>query len=435
MSVMKNVRYVCTHCGRKFEAEEKEILECPGCFWSTSVKREDDTAASVLPAHNAAAPRKSGKRPVWVVWLVVGLIVLLAGLRAIKPVARQIRGINRGPKAVDIRPEKENAPSAALTPAGTFEGLSEEERNILARKVELEAERSVSPEEQAALQARAPIQTGMIERLPSQTWTLESFKEMLANQEKTFKVPLPRSYKNKLETLFKEKYLPGVEAFHSGDLLKARDSWIESLAFPQYSNDIARHRGVALTMLRPFINDTLSKIGAINSSLVEGKIRAKEQSLVEQYAKLLDLLNQKAWPEASAVILEMEKMMDELERPEELAGSAPPYPRAAVDAGIAGTLAEIAAPPAPAVADTGAVRADIRTKRGIIDSFIGSNLDAMQAPYLEALDEINKKNWREARKKLRQIDPPPALRKDASEKLKILERLDQTALDSGAKSG
>ena len=38
---MKLVQYLCTHCGRRFEAEEKEIVECPGCYWSTSVKRED----------------------------------------------------------------------------------------------------------------------------------------------------------------------------------------------------------------------------------------------------------------------------------------------------------------------------------------------------------------------------------------------------------
>lgn len=38
--VMK--KFICTHCGRRFEAEEKEVMECPGCFWSTSVREENE---------------------------------------------------------------------------------------------------------------------------------------------------------------------------------------------------------------------------------------------------------------------------------------------------------------------------------------------------------------------------------------------------------
>ncbi|MBI4711572.1 MAG: hypothetical protein HY767_03825, partial [Candidatus Omnitrophica bacterium] len=37
--------FVCNHCGKKFELETPEAKECPFCFWSSSVKREDELLA------------------------------------------------------------------------------------------------------------------------------------------------------------------------------------------------------------------------------------------------------------------------------------------------------------------------------------------------------------------------------------------------------
>ena len=39
------VRYICTNCQHRFEAEEKENLECPNCLWSTSLKKEEELKA------------------------------------------------------------------------------------------------------------------------------------------------------------------------------------------------------------------------------------------------------------------------------------------------------------------------------------------------------------------------------------------------------
>ena len=82
---MATIRYACTHCGRKFESEEKDTVECPGCFWSTSVKRADEPEA---PSSQSSQPSQSvPKMPFFsfpkvtikvVSFVIIGLIVLAA---------------------------------------------------------------------------------------------------------------------------------------------------------------------------------------------------------------------------------------------------------------------------------------------------------------------------------------------------------------------
>ena len=67
MGGMKLIPYVCTHCGRRFEAEEKGILECPGCFWSTSVKKEEELREQKEKkpsAEKGPPPQKSFSMPI-----------------------------------------------------------------------------------------------------------------------------------------------------------------------------------------------------------------------------------------------------------------------------------------------------------------------------------------------------------------------------------
>ena len=35
------IKYICAHCGHQFESSETKDIECPQCFWSTSIKRDD----------------------------------------------------------------------------------------------------------------------------------------------------------------------------------------------------------------------------------------------------------------------------------------------------------------------------------------------------------------------------------------------------------
>ncbi|MBI3307226.1 MAG: zinc ribbon domain-containing protein [Candidatus Omnitrophica bacterium] len=421
---MALVRYVCTHCQHRFEAEEKENLDCPNCLWSTSVKKEEDMKAG----DESLKSESFGKIfPLASLWPRLRFFLIIAAGLALL-VFFVFSGVFKksADKAVEIKPDsdkKEGAEQAPVLPG--LSSLSEEEKALLYGRVEISANRPVSEEEKKILEQRVSIETGLIEKLPSQAWTLENFKQVIAEQEKFYKITLPNSYKKKLEEVFRTHYLAAAEAFKAGELLKARDLWVESLALPIYGNDVAKHRGVVLTMLRVFINDTLSKIGAVNGTLVEKDIREKEEGLSRAYQELGEILKKQAWPAAFAKVQEVGKMMEGLSRPELLRSSAPPYPAAIRDAdqGIQSTLFNILTPPTPSVVDLTPIEKDILAKKQVIQGFLPENLAPVQKVYEEALQLIRDKRWNEAAEKLKEISYPPALAKDAQEKIKILQKL------------
>ncbi len=443
MARMKTVKYVCTHCGRHFEAEEKEILECPGCFWSTSVKKEEDWVEAKQEASAAGvskAPKLTFRIPGRL--LLVPLLLILAGAILVVFLPK-LKGLfeRKAETGIAVKPPVEKGPSSPVAnfllkmgkekkpavppPSSPLDQLTEEEKKSLQSRLLVTADRSPDEEEKKILEARAAFRTGFSEKIPSQTWTLEGYRQMIAQQEKLYKVPLPRSYKKKLEELFNAKYVPAGEAFKNGDLLKARDLWVESLAFPRYSENIQRHRGVALTMLRPFIADTLSKIGSINSSSVEKATREKEQTISNAYAQFVDLLTKKSWQASLDQIAVLRKLLDAFAQP--AAGQASAYPAgiSLVDQDIQASLFELLKVPAPPAADLEPIRRDILLKGKIIRTFLAGELQTIQARHDEALEAIGQSRWQEAAVKLREIDTPPSYFKDAQEKLRILKKLEE----------
>lgn len=431
---MKLTRYVCTHCGRRFEAEEKETIECPGCYWSTTVKKEEDLqeekketrVAAPKPQKSLSLPRLSFLKPLLVIvlaggLLAFGIIFLLPRLQSLSS-SIQFPSLPSPKSKGHAADSKKGTPSAPASPV-----LTEAEKNILQRRVELRPDRPVNPQEQSILKYQEPIKTGMVEKLPSQAWTLSNFKEMIAEQERFYKITLPHSYKKKLEAVFTEKYLPGQAAFEAGDLVKARNLWVESLVFPIYANDVAKHRGVVLTMIRAFINDTLSKIGSINSTLVEKAVREKERELSRTYQKLLETIPAKSWQEAYDLTHEMERRFNELENSSTAAGPAAPYPPTIqqVDSDVRTTLLSIQAPPPPSVADLTPLGKDVFNKRKVIQTFLPAFIEKQQAQYDDAVDSIVRAEWQEALKKLGQIEGRSILEQDAQEKIKILQKMSE----------
>ena len=429
---MKTTRYLCTHCGRRFEAEEKEILECPGCFWSTSVKKEED---AVLEKPAGVKDEKPAAKKFPAAALLRGMILcaaiaaagtffFTAGIPLLQKIKITPPRFSDSPK----KEEKKKGQNPAAAPASSLP--APEEMNVLSRRVQLTPDRALLPEEEQILKNKASFRTGISEKLPSQSWTLENFEQMIKEQERFYKVPLPGSYKRKLEKQFKTVYLAAGEAFKSGDLLQARNLWVESLALPIYSHDIQKHKGVALTMLRPFIADTLSKIGAINGTLVERTIREKEQAVTQGYTRLLELLEKKDWQAALSEAAKIEQTLGQFSRPEEMAGSVPPYPQAIqqIDSDIQATLYGIQKAPPPAIADLGPLQKDIQAKKRIVESFQAENIQASQMAYDEALTLIEQRKWKEAEAKLRQIQTPLPLVQDARQKIQILKKLSESEL-------
>lgn len=429
---MKTVRYACTHCGRRFEAEEKDIVECPGCFWSTSVKRAEDVeeAPHFTPDDK---PRKSFTLPS-IPWkpLLNALAAVFLIFVIIKfgiPFFKKAKSASPKPSPSTSAKPNDGKQNAAVSPApgvsAPAQGISAEDQAVLDKRVTVSAEREPSPEEQKVLSNRAQFKTGFTEKLPSQVWTVDNFKEMLNQQQQFYKVPLPRSYRNKLIEHFEKNYLPGAEAFKAGDLIRARDAWVASLAVPLYSTNIQKHRGVVLTMIRPFITDTLSKIGSINSAAVEKEIRTREEKIISGYSQVLSSIDKKDWSAALAALDQVNEEISHMDQPQKVAAGPAPYPPAIaqVDPDIQAALQGMLTVPPPAISDFEPLSQDLFAKKKVIESFIPETLKKRTDAYQEACAKIDAKDWAGAEAKLKEVELPLDLMRDASEKIRVLRKI------------
>ncbi len=425
-------RFVCSHCGKKFELEIPEAKECPSCFWSSSVKREDELVAEKARpsgASKSCASQQGRRVHFWNFKVLFRTVLLFALLAAAGFLAYQAYKIFASSslqrwQTFSIKPPREDkrVEKAVTDPVAL---LSPQEKEMLSFEVTIPAERAPDPNEKAILDRSIPFQTGWAEKLPSAVWTLEQYQKMIAEQEAFYKMPFARSYKKKLEELFRGKYLVAADAFMKGDVLAARNLWVESLAFPLYSQDLKKHRAVALTMLRPFINDTLSKVSAMNQSVVDRGKKSKEQALGAEYQKLSGLIAQKKWPEALTVIAQMSSEVDGLRKnavPQEV---PPPYPAGfgMIDLDLQRPLMDLMSPSPSTTADLQPLQQDLVEKKEVIETFTESYLKSAMTIYQSALALIRDKQWAEAMQALGAIQGPQTLQQDAAGKIAILEKI------------
>lgn len=447
-------KYLCTHCGKRFEAEEREIVECPGCFWSTSVKPDSGGSAAVKTPFAAAKPQPAVKMPSLnlpqvsfrpekllkpLILAAVLALIFFLGISLIRS------GMFSKNKKTDIQAvtDAEEAVKSSGGDAGAAQGTagaavpSAEEQALLSRRAVMEESAEPSSEMAGLLAREASFQSGSVQRLPSKSWTEETFSKMLAEQERAYKVTFPRSYRNKIMDLFKTQYLPGSAAFEAGDLLTARNAWVNSLAFPPYSQDPMRHRGVALTMLRPFINDTLSKIGALNTMLVETQLRSREEEISSDYQALKDLIKEKSWTNAWQAADRLQKKISGFEQSVTPDSSAPPYPDSVrqIDRDIGATLMDILTPPTPPIGNLVPISEDLRTKKAVLETLLPENRQEQARFYDEGLGLIQTGDYAGAEASLEKVRFPKALAEDAAQKIAVLRKLKNQNLDSPGKTG
>jgi len=460
---MAIIRYYCTHCSHAFEAEEKENIECPSCVWTSSVVRESEHREREAQQQSTVSSRKSpaiplglriafdAVKPLLLLLAVLGLAA--AGFFYFKPQTAglgqkiQESGSKLKKTAVEIQGNFEAPKKASKKQADASEknlevsdaprpGLSEQDKAVLARKIELDPARELSPMEKELLGRTVSLKTGRVEKLPGPVWTLELFKKLLTDQQAAYQVPLPRSYRNKLQTLFETKYLAGAQAFTEGRLLEARNLWVEALAFPVYANDIEKHRGVALTMLRAFINDTLSKIGALNGMLVEGPVRDRETQLNNLHAQFQKQVSERQWETAFDSAQQLLKMAEDFDKTTVQAPQVPPYPAAAqIDRDIGKSLYDLLEASRPAVADVGALERDVRMKKQVIETLLPGRFAENIGYYREGLAAMDRTEWQAALDLLSKVREPAVLQRDSAEKIKILEKIAREELDSSRVSG
>ncbi len=422
--------FVCDHCGKKFELETPSARECPFCFWTSSVKREDELASekkgSFASSRNSAS--NSGNNVFSgilkfilraLVFLGIAAALVFFGFQAYEKFAPAAAKSWEG---FSIKPFKDGTHSAAVPAVAEVKVLSPQEKEVLHREVTIPADRTPTAAEQEILGRVVSFQTGWTEKLPSGVWTLVQYQKMIADQEARYKMPFARSYKKKLEELFKAKYLAASDAFTKGDALLARNLWVESLAFPLYSTDLKKHRAVALTMLRPFINDTLSKVSAMNQSLVDRGKRVKEEAVSASYLKLGVLIANKKWQEALVAIDQITPQVDSLRKNAKTQEVPAQYPAAfgTIDGDLQRPLMDLMAPSPSSIADLQPLQQDLVEKKEVLDTFTEAYLKNALSVYQGALGLIREEKWQEAAQALGSIQGPPALQQDAAEKIGML---------------
>ena len=431
-------RFSCDHCGKKFELETSPAKECPFCFWTSSVKSEDELSARDKLVSSAAHKPTAGSSikilPVVAKQLfrILFFLILFAGIGLLAYKAYSFFGTvsSKRSQGIVIRPgnpDQTGSPSPAVSGVAM---LTSAEKEILDREVVIPQDRTPDAGEQAILGKTIPLQTGWVEKLPSAAWTLEQYQKMIADQEAFYKMPFARSYKKKLEELFKAKYLAAVDAFTKGDALAARDLWVASLAFPLYSQDLKKHRAVALTMLRPFINDTLSKVSAMNQSLLDRDKKQREQALSAAYQGLSALIAKKKWNEALTVIDKLTPEVNALQKNTSAQQAPPQYPEAfgAIDADLQQPLMGLMAPAPASTLNLQPLQQDLVEKRQVLETFTEAYLKEAMESYQSGRAAIREEKWPEASQAFGTIQGPPMLQQDAAQKVAILAKLQPQAM-------
>ncbi|MBU9889488.1 MAG: zinc ribbon domain-containing protein [Candidatus Omnitrophica bacterium] len=440
--------FICSHCGKKFELETPTAKECPFCYWSSSVKREEEHLEESKRGKGAKDPRavpgtqgreasRQGLGRLFKTILILALAVV-AVAAAFWVFKNKISAPPGPQRSVEIPFSGKESPSAVKPAPMTGPGiaaLTPEEKEALYQEVTLSATRVPDPSEQEVLGRVVRLETGWVEKLPSGGWTLEQYTRMIEDQERFYKITFPRSYKKKLLELFTTQYLPGVEAFAKGELLAARDLWVGSLGFPLYAEDLRKHRAVALTMLRPFINDTLAKVRAVNQSLVDRESRGREEALSVSYQAVTGLIVRKDWDEALKATSALIPQVVQLQESAKAHAPPPPYPAsfAGIDADLQPALMELMSINPLSLADLQPLLRDLTEKKEILETFTADYTQKVMTAYRQALALVHDQKWEEAMRALSAMAGPPALREDAARKVSILRKITGTSGPAASK--
>lgn len=415
------IEYLCTHCGHRFNSEKTEYIECPKCYWTSSVKRAEQAELKTDPVLPELEPKKT--RPAFPFifrGLIFFAVILCAG-----------GVIFWGYSA--FRSDKMNRHQFSIQPGETVtdqdSGTAALEASVLWSEIAEAIEpipeiRNPGEEELAILRGSVSLQTGMVEKIPSPVWTLEGYKGLLAERQKFYQVSLPRSYLKKLYALFESKYLPAEVAFQNGRLPEARDLWVDSLAFPVYQNNIQKHRGVVLTMLKPFINDTLSKIGAVNQSLASGQTRQEEEKIIGLYGEFNRQIHKGEWSKAGEAVQPVLDAIREFERRASAGSEVPPYPPSirAVDADIRHVLTDQARAGGESRADFSELERSLKKKQNVLNGLSPEFLARTKESFEEVKRFILEGQYQHAREILTAFDWPYFFEKQAQQMMMELDK-------------
>ncbi len=425
------MKYRCTHCNHIFESAEPEIRHCPKCFWTTSVAPFSETNPAAPVSSNTAPAEKTSKkkRPVWLLTsLFVLVVLLLAGggaaffvLKGDKSAGRTSITIKPGsPVTVKGAHRLEEKQKAAPDPLSV---LSDMEKQTLEKRFVLMVPRELSSDEEEVLrkQVTLPFQTGKAPALAM--WSKEDFRSFLKTEQARRGIPLGGLYVRRLYKLFDNHYLAAGKMIESGDYVLAREAFLKALDFPVYQNDVKMHRSVALVVLRPYINDVLGKIGAINQYFQSQRLASRAESISKNYQDLFSALDLKNWGSALRSIKTIRERVATFQ--DESTMTTMDYPPAfrALDGEIQAAVVKTTAPSPLQATDFKALLLDLDLKEKVVLQNTEEALGQAQKDYEKAFQLIEAKDWASAYDQLGVITYPPELVEEAATKAAILEKI------------
>lgn len=424
------IQLACTHCHHRFEAEIKEGSVCPSCGWSSSVVLASEAEAPKSKIESRTkTPVTPGFVPGFLKFSLKALILIAILVILVWAVTHLLKSLKKSPSKPH---QKTNialpADSQNVIKPVAASDLSAQDKDILSSELNVSEEVELSDDDLRQLQKAVDFSSAEVQKLPSASWTSEEFKQFIEKQEQAFKMPLPRGYKKDLEELFKKTYAGAYDLFLTGKIQQARDAYVASLGFPVYMNDVRKQRAVVLTMMRPFINDTIAKIGAMNFTLARAQVGGQTAQVVTAYAALQQMIRNREWSQA---LVAADKLASEL--PDVAAAlpviQAPPYTTGfeKVDADIQGTLLRLLAVPTLGF-DAQVLGSDLSVKKELLLELADPDRKKSVESYRAALLKIESKEWPEARRLLLEVKSPAELKEDADQKISVLNKIAQAAV-------
>ncbi len=429
----KQIRYHCQNCDKYFELPASDSPRCPSCFWTSAIRSLDEEIIKKEPVKKEKVlTQRTGGKPAASLSpfgiFLIGVLIVLAGYFLIKE--KKVPAIKIFLGGAEQSTEKRKAssekpahqPSEQIPLADPLAALSEDERAVIAARVEIAIPRTLSNDETQIIKKKVELAVDQIAIPKVKFWTKDSFQDYLTREQKRRGIHFSGGYENKLVKLFEDHYLKAEQLVSAGQAEAAQNELLQSLVFPVYSNDLRLHRAVALVMLEPFIGDVISKIKILNAETTQQGIAQSMRELQENYEGFFMVVKDNDWKQALAYIERLEGNAKSIEI--KLNQSEVSYPPVIqqIDQDIRKGLFGV--PSNAAVSTTlNSILADLRIKKSLLQQNAPDFLKKMKDDYEKAMKAIDEKKWQDASPILESISYPPELVQDAKHKAAILGKL------------
>jgi len=303
---------------------------------------------------------------------------------------------------------------------------SEEQAAVLNVRVKVTMPRALSEDEMHILTRRVDFAIDMHQLPVLHFMSEDEFDKALNRAQQEKKIYFPGKYKRELKDLFTNHYLAAQTAYEAGRVEETRDELLNSIVFPIFRNDLLLHRSVAQVMLRPYINDVLAKMQALNAYVLRQNLAQAMEGLEKGYQDLFALIESNDWDKAYALAKGLTDETNSIEAKKNQ--FQVPYPAVVgeVDQDIRKGLEWQDESLAPISTSLNSVLADLRIKTKTLETNTTEALKKAAENYEKATMAIDEKRWPDAIKWLEQVIYPIELVQDAQAKLAVLHSSDQT---------